>query len=876
MSGSEIDLGWTAATDNVGVTNYMVERCQGVGCATFAQIGTSTTTQFNNTGLSAGSSDSYRVRATDASGNLGPYSNTATTTTPAIPAGLVAAYSFNEGSGTTVTDLSGNNLTGTIVGATWTTGGKYGNGLSFDGAGSYVDLGNPSALQLTGSMTIEAWINAAANPADDGQIVAKSDSAGGWQFKTSPDTGPHTFGVAVSGSTGAHTQRYSTTVRALNTWYHVAGVYDAAAGTLSTYVNGVLDNGTLRGSVPASQLNQNVNVNIGRRTGGSGYYFNGLIDEVRIYNRALSQAEIQSDMSTPLGAAPPPDTVPPTAPSALAATALSSSQINLSWTASTDNVGVTQYRIESCSGAGCSTFTQIGTATGTTFSNTGLSAGTSYSYRVRASDAAGNLSGYSNVASATTNSAADTQPPTAPSNLAATAISTSQINLSWTASTDNVGVTNYLIEQCVTASCTFAQIGTSTGTTFNSTGLTAGTGYSYRVRATDAANNLSPYSNTASATTNSASDTQAPTAPSNLAATAISTSQINLSWTASTDNVGVTNYLIEQCVAASCTFAQIGTSTGTTFNSTGLTAGTGYSYRVRATDAANNLSAYSNTANATTQSAVAGLVAAYGFEEGIGTTVADLSGNGNNGTLVNATWTASGKFGKALVFNGTNAEVTIPDAASLHLTSAMTLEAWVNPSTVSAKWRDVIYKGGNDNYLLEGTTTRSGGAPGGGATIGSTDLVLNNTAALAANTWAHLAVTYDGTTMRFYVNGTQVSSQGITGSIITSATPLQIGGDTFYSQYFAGTIDEVRVYNVALTATQIQADMGVQVGPPDTQAPTAPSTLTATAVSGTQINLSLDRFHRQCWRIAVPDRELLGNGMFHVYSDRYGHRYDFQ
>ncbi len=189
------------------------------------------------------------------------------------------------------------------------------------------------------------------------------------------------------------------------------------------------------------------------------------------------------------------------------------------------------------------------------------------------------------------------------------------------------------------------------------------------MRATDAANNLSPYSNTASATTNSASDTQAPTAPSNLAATAISTSQINLSWTASTDNVGVTNYLIEQCVAASCTFAQIGTSTGTTFNSTGLTPGTGYSYRVRATDAANNLSAYSNTANATTQSAVAGLVAAYGFEEGIGTTVADLSGNGNNGTLVNATWTASGKFGKALVFNGTNAEVTIPDAPSLHLTS---------------------------------------------------------------------------------------------------------------------------------------------------------------------------------------------------------------
>src|SRR5690349_13859404 len=78
--------------------------------------------------------------------------------------GLVAAYNFNEGSGSTVTDLSGHNLTGTIVGATWSTGGKYGNALSFNGKSSYVDLGNPSALQLTGSMTLEAWVKAAATP----------------------------------------------------------------------------------------------------------------------------------------------------------------------------------------------------------------------------------------------------------------------------------------------------------------------------------------------------------------------------------------------------------------------------------------------------------------------------------------------------------------------------------------------------------------------------------------------------------------------------------------------------------------------------------------------------------------------------------------
>jgi hypothetical protein len=173
--------------------------------------------------------------------------------------------------------------------------------LSFNGSSSYVDLGNPTLLQIAGGMTWSAWVEAAADPADDGQIVAKADDASGWQLKTSPDTGPHTFGVRVAGATNTLAQRYSTTVRSLNVWYHVAGVYNASAQTLDIYVNGVLDNGTLSGTIPASQINSAVNVNIGRRSGGSGYYFNGVIDDVRIYNRALSQAEIQADMNTPVG-----------------------------------------------------------------------------------------------------------------------------------------------------------------------------------------------------------------------------------------------------------------------------------------------------------------------------------------------------------------------------------------------------------------------------------------------------------------------------------------------------------------------------------------------------------------------------------------------
>ena len=179
------------------------------------------------------------------------------------------------------------------------------------------------------------------------------------------------------------------------------------------------------------------------------------------------------------------------------------------------------------------------------------------------------------------------------------------------------------------------------------------------------------------------------------------------------------------------------------------------------------------------------------------------------GTISNTTWAATGKYGKALQFNGTNALVTVPDAASLHLSTGMTLEAWVNPSTVNANWRDVIYKG-NDNYYLEATSTNAS-RPDAGMIAGGSYADAFGTAALAANTWSYLTETYDGSTLRLYVNGTQVASTAHTGTIATSTNPLQIGGDSIYGQYFAGLIDEVRVYNVALTAAQIQTDMTTPV-----------------------------------------------------------------
>src|SRR5207302_556896 len=131
--------------------------------------------------------------------------------------------------------------------------------------------------------------------------------------------------------------------------------------------------------------------------------------------------------------------------------------------------------------------------------------------------------------------------PTAPTNLAATAASSTQINLSWTAATEVGGtISGYLVERCQGAGCTnFAQVGTSATTTFGDSGLVGSTVYRYRVRAQDAINTLGPYSNIASATTS------APviTAPQSLAATATSPTQISLSWTAATETGGtISNY----------------------------------------------------------------------------------------------------------------------------------------------------------------------------------------------------------------------------------------------------------------------------------------------------------------------------------------------
>jgi hypothetical protein len=214
---------------------------------------------------------------------------------------------------------------------------------------------------------------------------------------------------------------------------------------------------------------------------------------------------------------------------------------------------------------------------------------------VRAYNTVGD-SDYSNTASTVTQ--ASPAVPAAPTNLAATAVSKSQINLSWTDNATNE--TGFRIERCKGSTCTnFALIATvgANVTGYADTGLTADTSYSYRARAYNAAGD-SAYSNTATAVTQAAPALLA--APTNLIATVIFKSQINLSWTDNATNED--GFLIERCTGAGCTnFAQIATVAVniTSYSNTGLTANTTYRYRVRAYNASGT-SDYSNIATAKT------------------------------------------------------------------------------------------------------------------------------------------------------------------------------------------------------------------------------------------------------------------------------------
>lgn len=233
-------------------------------------------------------------------------------------------------------------------------------------------------------------------------------------------------------------------------------------------------------------------------------------------------------------------------------------------------------------------------------------------------------------------------------------------------------------------------------------------------------------------------------------------------------------------------------------------------------------------------------IAAYNFNEGSGTTLNDVSGNGLSGQVSGASWSTAGKNGGALSFDGVNDWVTVADANKLDLTTGMTMEAWVKPTTLPTGWKSVILKErtGDHVYALHVNTGVNRPAGEINRTSGFAD--VRGKAKVATGAWTHLTTTYDGTTLKMFVNGVQVSSKAASGSIITSTGALRFGGNGVWNdEFFNGLIDDIRIYNVALTQSEIQSDMNTPVAN-DTVAPTVSVTAPTggATVSGSAVNLA--------------------------------------
>ena len=284
------------------------------------------------------------------------------------------------------------------------------------------------------------------------------------------------------------------------------------------------------------------------------------------------------------------DGIPPTNPTTLAALAASTSQINLTWTASTDTggSGVMGYRIERCTGTGCANFTEITTSPVASYSDTGLAPSTSYSYRVRAYDGAGNNSGYSNIDSDTTYAPPDLTPPTPAPVLSGSAISSTQIQLTWTASIDpESGIANYRVYR---DSILIATLG-SAALTYVDSGLSPETAYTYRVDAVNGGGLITP-SNTVSITTPAIPDTEPPVFIFNSPGSTLLAGTTSATLGGTTDESATCRYSTTNgLVFASMTpFGTTGV-TNHTQPITGLTDGTVYNYYVKCRDGEGNTNA---------------------------------------------------------------------------------------------------------------------------------------------------------------------------------------------------------------------------------------------------------------------------------------------
>jgi chitodextrinase len=525
IGATHVDLQWVAASDpESGVASYNIYRDG-------AQVGSSTSTTFSDTGLQVNRTYVYEVSAVNGDGLEGARSfriavTTFDNTPPTAPTGLTAAAA-----GATQVDLSWTAASDPESGVAsyniYRDGAQVGSSTST----SFSDTG------LSGNTTYTYQVSAVNGAGTEGALSTAVT------VQTDDDT-PPTAPSGLSAKAVAHDQVDLS-------W---AAASDPESG-VARY--NIYRNGTVVGSSTSTSFSDT------GLTGSTQYSY-----QVTAVNGDGLEGPPTATVvvTTPR----PPDTTPPTVPTGLGATATSPTRVNLTWGASSDpESGVASYNIYR-DGA------QVGSSTSTSFTDTGVQGGTTYSYQVSAVNGEGLESGRSAAANVTTPAPADTTPPTVPTGLAASTPSPTSVDLTWNASSDpESGVATYNIYRDGTIA------GSSTTTSFTDGSVQAGATYSYRVSAINGDGVESAQSSPLSVTTPSGGDASPPTVPGGLVVTPAGPTRVTLVWSTATDpESGVANYRIYRNGAFRAT------STTTAFADTTVVANTQYTYQVSAVNGA--------------------------------------------------------------------------------------------------------------------------------------------------------------------------------------------------------------------------------------------------------------------------------------------------
>lgn len=539
ITTSTVSLSWQAATDNIGIAGYTIYQNNIV-------VATTTAVNYEVSGLEPQTSYSFNIAAFDAQGNASTLSNTVTITT---------ATEADTQTPSTPTNLSASNVSTNSVNLSWSA--------ATDNVGvvQYTLYQNGNALVNIG---FNSYALSGLNPSTTYSFTVTAKDAAGNESEPSAALSVTTLTPTDTQAPSAPTNLGATSVtdNAINLNWSPA-TDNVGVTAYNIYQNSI--------QIATTTVNAFAVNNLSAST---SYDFT-----VTALDAAGNESVFSDTLN--ISTTAPPDTQAPTIPNNLIANNITTTGVSLSWDAATDNVGVTAYKVFQNN-------QQIATSTTNTYTVSGLNANTTYSFTVSAIDGAGNESATATALSVTTAALADTQAPTAPNNLVTSNITANGVNLSWNSAADNVGVTGYKVYQNGNV------LASTSVNNYAVAGLTANTSYNFRVTAVDAAGNESGFSNVQSITTLSATDTQAPTIPTNLVASNVTSTSINLTWTAATDNVAVVGYNIYE------NNSLLTTTASTTFNLTNLNPATGYSLGVSALDAAGNESAISNPISVTT------------------------------------------------------------------------------------------------------------------------------------------------------------------------------------------------------------------------------------------------------------------------------------